>query len=79
MVIDYKKELEAAAKSMILVHEPDVLIRMIVRMIVQKVEVKHAGILLHQKEQDTYILTVSRGSAGLKIPAGFARVDTDNP
>jgi len=78
MVIDYKKELEAAAKSMILVHEPDVLIRMIVRMIVQKVEVEHAGILLHQKEQDSYILTVSRGSAGLKIPAGFARVDTDN-
>jgi HD-GYP domain-containing protein (c-di-GMP phosphodiesterase class II) len=79
MAIDYKKELEAAAKSMILVHEPDVLIRMVVRMIVQKVEVKHAGILLHQKEQDTYILTVSRGVTGLKIPAGFARVDSDNP
>jgi putative nucleotidyltransferase with HDIG domain len=79
MAIDYKKELEAAAKSMILVHEPDVLIRMVVRMIVQKVEVKHAGILLHQKEQDTYILTVSRGTAGLKIPAGFARIDSDNP
>jgi len=78
MAIDYKKELEAAAKSMILVHEPDVLIRMVVRMIVQKVEVKHAGILLHQKEQDTYILTVSRGTAGLKIPAGFARIDADN-
>ncbi len=79
MAIDYKKELESAARTMILVHEPDVLIKMIVRMIVQKVKVKHAGILSHNKERDTYILTVSRGALGIKIPAGFARMDPDNP
>lgn len=77
--LDYKKELEAAAKSMILVHEPDILIKMIVRMIVQKVKVRHAGILLHQNDRDTYVLNVSRGALGLKIPAGFARMDADNP
>ncbi|MEW6101838.1 MAG: HD-GYP domain-containing protein [Candidatus Omnitrophota bacterium] len=79
MRIDYKKELEAAAKSMILVHEPDVLIKMIVRNIVQKVKVRHSGILLHNKDKDTYVLTVSGGSSGTKIPAGFARMDSDNP
>jgi len=79
MAIDYKKELESAAKGMILVHEPDSLIKMIVRMMVQKVKVNHAGILLHQQDRDTYILTVSRGATGLKIPAGFARMDADNP
>ena len=79
MAIDYKKELESAAKGMILVHEPDTLIKMIVRMMVQKVKVSHAGILLHHQDRDTYILTVSRGATGLKIPAGFARMDTDNP
>lgn len=79
MPIDYKKELEAAARSMILVHEPDILIKMIARMIVQKVKVGHAGILLHHKDRDTYILTVSRGPLGLKVPEGFARMDTDNP
>jgi HD-GYP domain-containing protein (c-di-GMP phosphodiesterase class II) len=79
MSIDYKKELEIASKRMILVHEPDTLIKMIVRMIVQKVKVKHAGILLHNTERDTYVLTVSRGTTGLKIPAGFARMDSDNP
>lgn len=77
--IDYKKELEDAARSMILIHDPQVLIKMIVRGLVQKVGVKHAGILLYIKEKDTYILTVSRGKSGLKIPAGFARMDTDNP
>ena len=77
--INYKKELEGAAKTMILVHEPHTLIKMIVRMIVHKVKVDHAGILLHDKDKDSYILTVSRGSAGLKIPSGFARMDTDNP
>lgn len=79
MAVDYKKELEEAAKSMILVHEPDTLIRMIARMIVQKVNVSHAGILLHYKDNDTYVLTVSRGPSGLRIPAGFARMDQDNP
>jgi len=79
MAIDYKKELEGAAKSMILVHEPDTLIRMIARMMVQKIKVSHAGILLHHQDRDTYILTVSRGAAGLKIPTGFARMDADNP
>ncbi len=79
MGINYKKELEGAAKTMILVHEPDSLIRMIVRMIVQKAKVSHTGILLHEKKRDTYILTVSRGTTGLKIPKGFARMDADNP
>lgn len=79
MAIDYKKELETAAKGMILVHEPDTLIRMIVRTIAQKVNVSHAGILLHDRDRDSYVLTVSRGPTGLKIPAGFARMDKDNP
>ncbi len=79
MAVDYKKELESAAKSMILVHEPNTLIKMIARMIVHKVKVDHAGILLHHKDRDTYVLTVSRGTTGLKIPAGFARMDADNP
>lgn len=79
MPIDYKKELETAAKNMILTHDPDILIKMIVRMIIQKVKVRHVGILLHQEEKDTYILAVSRGPSGIKVPAGFARMDTDNP
>lgn len=78
MTVNYKKELEDTSKTMILVHEPDILIRMVIRMIVQKVRVKHAGILLHDRGRDSYILTVSRGATGLKIPKGFARMDADN-
>jgi len=78
MAINYKRELEGASKTMILVHDPNTLIMMIVRMIVQKVRVRHAGILLHDRERDTYILTVSRGIKGVKIPKGFARMDADN-
>jgi HD-GYP domain-containing protein (c-di-GMP phosphodiesterase class II) len=79
MVIDYKRELEVAAKSMILVHEPNTLIRMIVRLMVQKVKVLHAGILLHDDRLNTYIIRVSRGPKGIKIPREFARMDYDNP
>ena len=79
MAIDYKKELEAAAKSMILVHDPDVLIKMIVRLMIQKVKVAHAGILLRDNIKDTFILSISRGITGVKIPEGFIRMDADNP
>ncbi|MBU0548718.1 MAG: HD domain-containing protein [Candidatus Omnitrophica bacterium] len=79
MAIDYKKELESAAKSMILVHEPDTLIKMIVRLMIQKVKVLHAGILIHDDMQNSYILRVSRGPSGIKIPKEFARMDYDNP
>ncbi|MFH1202239.1 MAG: HD domain-containing phosphohydrolase [Candidatus Omnitrophota bacterium] len=74
-LIDYKSELEAAAKSMILVHHPGMLIKMMVRMLVNKVRLHHAGILLYNKDRNTYILTISRGQRGLKIPAGYARVE----
>jgi len=77
-MIDYKKELESASRSMILIHEPAILIKMIVRMIVRKVNVKHAAILLYNKEKNSYVLTISRGETGLKIPPGFARVDPNS-
>jgi len=79
MTVNYKKELESAAKSMILVHDPEVLTKMIVRTIIQKVMVSHAGVLLRDKSKNSYILTVSRGPKGTKIPAGFTRMDADNP
>jgi len=79
MIIDYKKELESAAKAMILIYDPNILVKMIVQMIVQKVRLRHAGILLYHKDRDTYVLTVSGGERGLKIPEGFARMDCDNP
>lgn len=79
MAIDYKKELEKASRTMILVHKPDTLIKMVVRMIVQKVKVTHCSILLHDRNLNSYVLTVSRGRSGLKVPEGFTRMDMDNP
>jgi len=77
--IDYKKELESASRSMIMVHEPALLIRLIIRMIVQKVQIKHAGMILHNPEKNTYVLSISKGERGLKIPEGFARFDENHP
>ncbi len=77
--LDYKRELERAAKSMILVHKPETLIKLIARIIIQKVHVTHAGILLFDKQKDTYVFTVSKGARGLKIPSGLIRLDKDTP
>jgi len=79
MGIDYKKELENAAKSMILIHRLETLIKLIIRIIINKVNVTHAGILLHNKKRDSFVLTVSRGRMGKKIPEGFMRIEKDHP
>lgn len=77
--IDYKRELETASRRMIMVHEPQLLIKLILRMIVAKLKVKHAGMLTYHRQKDTFILNLSRGERGLKIPAGFARFDKEQP
>lgn len=63
---------------MILVHKPQTLIKLIVRMIVRKLRVSHAGILLFDHRKNSYVLTVSRGKLGSKIPTGFIRLDPHN-
>ena len=77
--VDYKKALETAAKGMIEILDPDVLIKLIVRLLVTKIRVKHAGVLLYEKEKNAYVLTVSRGDIGLKIPVGYAKLNLDSP
>ena len=51
MAIDYKKELESTARNMIFVHDPDLLIKMIVRMMVDKAKITHASFFLHNKKK----------------------------
>lgn len=78
MAIDYKKELEAAARNMILVHDPDLLIKMTVRMMVNKARIAHASFFLHNKEKQAYLLTVSRGSLRKKVPLDLVVIDKDD-
>jgi len=78
MAIDFKKELETAARNMIFVHDPDLLIKIIVRMMVDKVKVEHASILLYKPDRQAYVLTVSGGSLAKKIPVGLACFDQDD-
>jgi HD-GYP domain-containing protein (c-di-GMP phosphodiesterase class II) len=78
MAIDYKKELESTARNMIFVHDPDLLIKMIVRMMVNKTKIVHASFFLHNKEKQGYLLTVSRGSLHKKIPLDLVCIDKDD-
>ncbi|MCK5178380.1 MAG: HD-GYP domain-containing protein, partial [Candidatus Omnitrophica bacterium] len=71
--IDFKKELETASKSMIMIHDPKLLIKLIIRMIVCKLQVKHAAMVLYESDRDAYVLSISRGESGVKLPAGYTR------
>ncbi len=78
MPIDFKKELETAAHNMIFVHDPDLLIKIIVRMVVDKFKVEHASILIYKPERQAYVLTVSGGTLAKKIPVGLVSFDKDD-
>ena len=77
--IDYKKELESASKGMIMIHDPKLLIKLVVRMLVQKVRIQHAGMILYEPKRDAYVLAISRVERGIKMREGFARFDKNNP
>jgi putative nucleotidyltransferase with HDIG domain len=77
--IDFKKELELASRGMIMIHDPRLLIKLIVRMIVRKLDIKHAAMILRDGESDSYVLNISRGQMGYKIPQGFTRFTGESP
>ena len=77
--VDFKKELESASRGMIMIHDPKLLIKLIVRMIVRKLGVRHAAMLLFEPEKNAFVLSISRGEKGIKIPPGFTRFGMENP
>ena len=77
--IDYKRELESASKGMILIHDPRLLIKLIVRSLVQKVQIQHAAMILYDPQKDAYVLSISRGELGERIPEGLIRFNKTNP
>lgn len=78
MKIDYKKELESAARNMIFVHDSDLLIKMIVRMVASRAKITHASFFLYNKEKQGYCLTASTGSLSKKIPLDLICIDKDD-
>lgn len=79
MRVDYRKDLETAARQMIMIHRSEVLIKLILRTIIRSVKLKHAGVLIYDKKRNDYVIKVSKGRSGFKIPSGFAKVKGDNP
>lgn len=76
---DYRRELERAARQMILVRRTEVLIKLILRTILRNIGVNHAGVFLFDKTSEEYVVKVSHGEKGAKVPEGFLKVKKDNP
>ncbi len=77
--LDYQVFLESASRTMIQFKRPERLIRMIVRIIDEQVEVTHTAMLLYNKEKDAFVFVDSKGAEGMKIPVGFIRLTFNNP
>ncbi len=77
--IDFKKELEIASRGMIMIHDPKLLIKLIVRMLVSKLGLKHGAMILYDDIKKAYVLSISRGDKGVKIPTGFTKFTKNSP
>jgi HD-GYP domain-containing protein (c-di-GMP phosphodiesterase class II) len=78
MAIDYTKELENAARNMIFEHDPDLLIKMIVRMMVDKFKISHSSFFLRSQQKQGYLLIESCGPLKKKIPLDLICIDKDD-
>ncbi len=76
--IDYQNTLFDASRSMIRFKEPRRLIKMIDRIINEKVGVTHSAVLIYDNNK-SYVLMDSRGAEGKKIPSGYVRLDFKSP
>ncbi|MDD5194337.1 MAG: HD domain-containing protein [Candidatus Omnitrophica bacterium] len=79
MKSEHQKYLEKAARQTILIHRSDTLIRLILRTIVANMGLDHAGMFIYDNKRHEYIVKISRGASGTKIPANFAKIGHDNP
>ena len=48
-------------------------------MIVRKLRIKHAAMILFDARRDSYVLSISRGRTGYRVPQGFALFKKDSP
>ena len=76
---DYKSYLSKTAKQMILIHDPNLLSRLVIRTLTRNLGIKHAGLFLYNKFKKEYVIYVSSGKKGLKIPVGFTKITNNNP
>jgi len=79
MISDYQEAIFNASRSMIRFKKPQRLIKMIDKIINEKVGVTHSAVLLYDGDRHSYILIDSRGAKGKKIPIGYIRLDPKSP
>jgi len=76
---DFKEYLSHVAKQMILIHDAELLSKMVIRTVTRTLGVKYSGLFLYDKNSQEYIINVSSGKKGLKIPVGFAKIKSTRP
>ncbi|MDD5680280.1 MAG: HD domain-containing protein [Candidatus Omnitrophica bacterium] len=79
IIADYQEAIFNASRSMIRFKKPQHLIKMIDKIINEKVGVTHSAVLLYDNDRNSYILVDSRGARGKKIPVGYVRLDPRSP
>ncbi len=79
MSVKYRKTLEDAARQMILIHDPYLLIKLILKTVVKNIDICHAGILFYNSDRGKYSFAVASRDAHCSLSRKAGEVSTDNP
>lgn len=77
--IDYQDVLFNASRSMIRFRKPQYLVKIIDKIINDRIGIVHSAVIIHDSDSKTFILADSKGTIGRRIPAGYVRLDQKNP
>jgi|GEM_PF-2342223 len=70
--------LSTVAKQMVFIHDANLLSKLVLKIVAERLKVKHVGLFLYDKKTKEYIIKLSQGKQGLKIPVNFTKINRNS-
>ena len=66
--------LSKVAKQMVFIRDAELLSKLVIKIVAERLNVKHVGLFLYNKKAEEYVIKLSQGKKGLKIPVNFTKI-----
>ena len=70
--------LSTVAKQMVFIHDANLLSKLVLKIVTERLKVKHVGLFLYDKKAEEYVIKLSQGKQGLKIPVNFTKINRNS-
>ena len=70
--------LSKVSNQMIFIHDAELLSKLVLKIVTEHLHVKHVGLFLYDNKAEEYVIKLSQGKKGLKIPVNFTKIDKNS-